>query len=79
MFTRAVAQAGVSQSALSQTVRTLARRIDRKPLNRTTRSVSLTEAGERLYRTVAADTRRGRLAHAEMTMSDHLVGLRSGA
>lgn len=31
MFTRAVVQMGVSQSALSQTVRTLERRLDRKP------------------------------------------------
>jgi DNA-binding transcriptional LysR family regulator len=52
-FTRAAAQLGVSQSALSQTVRALERRLDLKLLNRTTRSVSPTEAGERLYDTVA--------------------------
>jgi DNA-binding transcriptional LysR family regulator len=51
-FTRAAAQLGVSQSALSQTVRALERRLDLKLLNRTTRSVSPTEAGERLYGTV---------------------------
>jgi DNA-binding transcriptional LysR family regulator len=51
-FTRAAAQTGVTQSALSQTVRALERRLDLKLLNRTTRSVSPTEAGERLYRTV---------------------------
>jgi DNA-binding transcriptional LysR family regulator len=51
-FTRAAAQMGVTQSALSQTVRALERRLDLKLLNRTTRSVSPTEAGERLYRTV---------------------------
>jgi DNA-binding transcriptional LysR family regulator len=51
-FTRAAAQMGVSQSALSQTVRGLERRLDLKLLNRTTRSVSPTEAGERLYQTV---------------------------
>ena len=51
-FTRAAAQLGVSQSALSQTVRALERRLDLKLLNRTTRSVSPTEAGERLYQTV---------------------------
>ncbi|MDE3009540.1 MAG: LysR family transcriptional regulator [Pseudomonadota bacterium] len=50
-FTRAAAQLGVSQSALSQTVRALERRLDLKLLNRTTRSVSTTEAGERLYLT----------------------------
>jgi DNA-binding transcriptional LysR family regulator len=52
-FTRAAAQLGVSQSAISQTIRTLERRLDLKLLNRTTRSVSPTEAGERLYETVA--------------------------
>jgi DNA-binding transcriptional LysR family regulator len=51
-FTRAAAQMGITQSALSQTVRALERRLDLKLLNRTTRSVSPTEAGERLYRTV---------------------------
>jgi DNA-binding transcriptional LysR family regulator len=51
-FTRAAAQMGVTQSALSQTVRSLERRLDLKLLNRTTRSVAPTEAGERLYRTV---------------------------
>lgn len=52
-FTRAAAQMGVSQSALSQTVRTLEARLGLKLLNRTTRSVAPTEAGERLYLTVA--------------------------
>lgn len=51
-FTRAAAQMGVSQSALSQTVRGLERRLQLKLLNRTTRSVSPTEAGQRLYSTV---------------------------
>lgn len=51
-FTRAAAQMGVTQSALSQTVRALERRLDLKLLNRTTRSVSPTEAGERLFQTV---------------------------
>lgn len=51
-FTRAAAQIGVTQSALSQTVRALERRLDMKLLNRTTRSVSPTAAGERLYQTV---------------------------
>lgn len=51
-FTRAAAQMGVTQSALSQTVRALERKLDLKLLNRTTRSVSPTEAGERLYLTV---------------------------
>jgi DNA-binding transcriptional LysR family regulator len=51
-FTKAAAQLGVSQSALSQTIRTLEARLDLKLLNRTTRSVSPTGAGERLYQTI---------------------------
>src|ERR671938_1883860 len=51
-FTRAAAQLGVSQSALSHTVRGLEERIGLRLLVRTTRSVSPTEAGERLLRTV---------------------------
>lgn len=47
-FTKAAAQMGVSQSALSYTVRTLEGRLGIRLLTRTTRSVSLTEAGERL-------------------------------
>jgi DNA-binding transcriptional LysR family regulator len=47
-FTKAAAKLGVSQSALSQTVRGLEARMEIRLLNRTTRSVSPTEAGERL-------------------------------
>lgn len=46
-FTRAAAELGMSASALSQTVRTLERRIGLQLLNRTTRNVSLTEHGAR--------------------------------
>src|SRR5246127_37623 len=49
-FTRAAAKLGVSQSALSQTVRGLESRLGLRLLTRTTRSVSPTEAGERLLR-----------------------------
>ncbi len=52
-FTKAAAKLGVSQSALSQTVRQLETRIGVRLLMRTTRSVSLTEAGEHLVRSVA--------------------------
>jgi DNA-binding transcriptional LysR family regulator len=52
-FTRAAAQLGVSQSALSQTIRNLEERLGLRLLTRTTRSVSPTEAGERLLRTIA--------------------------
>ncbi len=51
-FTRAAAQMGVSQSALSQTVRGLEERLGLRLLTRTTRSVSPTQAGERLLETV---------------------------
>jgi len=49
-FTRAAAGLGVSQSALSQTVRGLETRLGLRLLTRTTRSVAPTEAGERLLR-----------------------------
>lgn len=52
-FTRAAAQLGVSQSALSHTIRGLEARLGIRLLARTTRSVAPTEAGERLMRTVA--------------------------
>ncbi|HSW19792.1 MAG TPA: LysR family transcriptional regulator [Ramlibacter sp.] len=52
-FTRAAAKLGVSQSALSHTVRALEARLGVRLLTRTTRSVSPTEAGERLMQTVA--------------------------
>jgi DNA-binding transcriptional LysR family regulator len=51
-FTRAAAQLGVSQSALSHAIRGLEERLGLRLLTRTTRSVAPTEAGERLLRTV---------------------------
>lgn len=51
-FTRAAAQLGVSQSALSHTIRGLESRLGLRLLTRTTRSVSPTEAGERLLQTI---------------------------
>src|SRR5579863_4408042 len=49
-FTRAAAQLGVSQSALSHTIRSLEERLGLRLLTRTTRSVAPTEAGERLLK-----------------------------
>jgi DNA-binding transcriptional LysR family regulator len=52
-FTRAAARLGVSQSALSHTIRKLEARLGVRLLTRTTRSVAPTEAGERLLKSVA--------------------------
>src|SRR5258708_39251628 len=51
-FTKAAAKLGVSQSALSHTMRELEARLGIRLLTRTTRSVSPTEAGERLLQTL---------------------------
>ena len=51
-FTRAAAKLGVSQSALSHTIRGLEERLGLRLLTRTTRSVAPTEAGERLLHNV---------------------------
>jgi DNA-binding transcriptional LysR family regulator len=52
-FTRAAVKLGMTQSALSHTIRALEARLGVRLLTRTTRSVSPTEAGERLLQTVA--------------------------
>ncbi len=51
-FTRAAGQLGISQSALSHTVRALEERLGVRLLTRTTRSVSPTEVGERLLKSI---------------------------
>lgn len=51
-FTRAAAALGVTQSALSQTIRALEERLQIRLLTRTTRSVSPTPAGERLMQAI---------------------------
>src|SRR3954471_19616231 len=51
-FTKAAAKLGVSQSALSHTLRELEERLGVRLLSRTTRSVSPTEAGARLLRSI---------------------------
>ena len=52
-FTRGAARLGVSQSALSQTIKNLEQRLGFPLLTRTTRSVAPTEAGARLLATIA--------------------------
>jgi DNA-binding transcriptional LysR family regulator len=51
-FTRAAARLGVTQSALSQSISGLEARLQIRLLTRTTRSVSLTAAGERLLNAI---------------------------
>lgn len=52
-FTKAASQLGVSQSALSYTIRRLEQKLGIRLLTRTTRSVSMTEAGEKLMKSIA--------------------------
>jgi DNA-binding transcriptional LysR family regulator len=52
-FRRAADELGCTPSALSHALRSLEERLDVRLVNRTTRSVALTEAGERLYNRVA--------------------------
>jgi DNA-binding transcriptional LysR family regulator len=51
-FTRAAATLSVTQSALSQAIRGLEERLEIRLLTRTTRSIGLTPAGERLLKTI---------------------------
>jgi DNA-binding transcriptional LysR family regulator len=74
-FTRAAAQLDVSQSALSHTIRGLEARLGLRLLTRTTRSVSPTEAGERLIERVAP--RFEVIAH-ELSAFDKLQNTPSG-
>ncbi|MGQ3215158.1 MAG: LysR family transcriptional regulator [Shinella sp.] len=53
-FTKAAAKLGTSQSTLSHTIKHLEARMGLRLLTRTTRSVSPTEAGERLIRTLSS-------------------------
>lgn len=87
-FTRAAAKLGVSQSALSHTIRGFEERLGVRLLTRTTRSVSPTEAGERLIRTAGprleeieaelealSELREKPAGTIRITASDHAVHL----
>src|SRR4051794_29698371 len=52
-FTKAAAELGISQPALSHAIRELEQRLGLRLLSRTTCSVSTTEAGEKLFRAIA--------------------------
>lgn len=52
-FTRAAAKLGTSQSSMSHTIMQLEARLGVRLLTRTTRSVAPTEAGERLFQSLA--------------------------
>jgi DNA-binding transcriptional LysR family regulator len=61
-FTRAAAELGMSQSALSHAIKSLEERMGVRLLSRTTRSVSVTDAGERLLRSLSPAL--GEISHA---------------
>lgn len=56
-FTKAAVRLGTSQSTLSHTIKRLETRMGLRLLTRTTRSVSPTEAGERILRVIDATYR----------------------
>jgi len=66
-FTRAAARLGTSQSALSHTVRRLEERLEIRLLTRTTRKVSVTDAGERLLARLAPAMSEIEAGLAELT------------
>ena len=61
-FTRAAAELGMSQSALSHAIKSLEERMGVRLLSRTTRSVSVTDAGEKLLRSLSPAL--GEISHA---------------
>lgn len=74
-FTRAAAKLGLSQSSLSHIIRDLETRLGIRLLTRTTRSVSPTDAGERLLDTVGP---RLDEVEAELTSLSNLRNTPSG-
>lgn len=75
-FTKAAAEMGVSRANLSQNVKALERRLNVKLLYRTTRDMSLTEEGQRLYDVWhPALTAVERAVHTMHDMRDEPTGL----
>lgn len=85
-FTKAAAKLGVTQSTLSHTIKRLETRLGLRLLTRTTRSVSLTEAGERLFDALLpritairselealSDLRDKPAGNVRITLSDHAL------
>src|SRR3546814_18513915 len=64
-FRRAADELGVTPSALSHKLRALEERLDLRLVNRTTRSVELTEAGEQLFARIAPLVRDQSDAHVD--------------
>ena len=64
-FTRAAAKLGTSQSTLSHTIKQLEARLGVRLLTRTTRSVALTDAGERLFHSLGP-----RIAEIDADLAD---------
>ena len=75
-FTKAAAKLGITQSTLSHTIKRLETRDGLRLLTRTTRSVALTEAGERLRHSLAPRiSRRSRRRSAALDgVPRHAVG-----
>ena len=75
-FTAAAAQLGISSSAVSHAVRDLEARLGVRLLNRSTRSVNLTEAGERYFaRVMPALKELARAADGLDELRDNAAGL----
>src|SRR5690606_9853571 len=75
-FTAAAAQLGISSSAVSHAVRDLEARLGLRLLNRSTRSVNLTEAGERYFaRVMPALQELARAADGLDELRDTAIGL----
>ncbi|MET0404761.1 MAG: LysR family transcriptional regulator, partial [Cystobacter sp.] len=74
-FSRAAEALGVSRAALSQNLKGLERELGVRLLHRTTRHMSLTEAGEQLFATLQSSL--GEIEHAVRNLGD-AVGAPSG-